>query len=177
MSGSWIQTISGKVFYPMAPREEDVDISDIAWALSMQCRFAGHVKYFYSVAQHSVLLSRSLPPKHALWGLLHDASEAYLVDVPRPIKNELPAYKQAEDRLTACIAKVFELTMPIPELVKELDSRILFNEKEVLLNSSAIEWQWHLPSISGVVIRPWSQQEAFEQFLERFEEIGSNRPL
>ena len=85
--GDWIQTFTGRAFYVLDPRPEDVDIEDIAHALSMQCRFAGHCREFYSVAQHSVTASWLVPPEDALWGLLHDAAEAYVVDLPRPIKR------------------------------------------------------------------------------------------
>ena len=85
--GDWIQTMSGVIFYPLDPRPEEIRIEDIAHALSHQCRFAGHCREFYSVAEHSVRVSRELPQEFMLWGLLHDASEAYLVDLPRPIKR------------------------------------------------------------------------------------------
>lgn len=74
MRSDWIATFTGGVFFPLAPRVEDVRISDIAHALSMLCRFAGHTRGFYSVAQHSVLVSRLCSQQDALWGLLHDAS-------------------------------------------------------------------------------------------------------
>jgi uncharacterized protein len=86
-TGDWIQTYTGKQFWPLSPLPEDIVIEDIAHALSMQCRFGGHVRTFYSVAQHSVHVSLLVEPQYALWGLLHDAAEAYLVDLPRPIKK------------------------------------------------------------------------------------------
>lgn len=86
---SWIQTFSGRQFFPLEPRVEDVCIEDIAHGLSNLCRYAGHCECFYSVAQHCLLVSRVVPREHALRGLLHDASEAYLIDVPRPIKHSI----------------------------------------------------------------------------------------
>lgn len=89
----WIRTFTGKRFYPLKPTIEDIDILDIAHALSNQCRFSGHSKWHYSVGQHSVYVSqvvRSLggSPTDIMWGLLHDASEAYLVDLPTPVKRQ-----------------------------------------------------------------------------------------
>lgn len=108
LRGDWIQTYSGRAFYPLAPYPQDVCIEDIAHALSQLCRFGGHCRRFYSVAEHSVLLSRVVVPEFQLWALLHDASEAYLVDVPRPIKKQLPAYVEAERRVMAAICARFE---------------------------------------------------------------------
>ena len=117
----WIQTHSGKAFYPFAPRPDDIDIEDIAHALAHQCRFGGHVSKFYSVAQHCVLIARVLhaqgfDKRTILAGLLHDATEAYLVDLPSPVKNMLPGYRDAENRLAAVIAEKFDLPPVEPEL-------------------------------------------------------------
>src|SRR4051812_6540197 len=86
--GDWMQTISGKAFFPLDPRPADVDIQDIAHALAFQCRFGGHVKEFYSVAEHSVRVSLICAHEDAKWGLLHDATEAYLSDIVRPVKRD-----------------------------------------------------------------------------------------
>src|SRR6266700_4788978 len=101
--GDWIQTAMGRKFWPMDPRSGEVFIDDIAHALSMLCRFGGHCIRFYSVAEHSVLLSRVAEPRFKLWALLHDASEAYLADVPRPVKPALVGYKDAEERVQRAI--------------------------------------------------------------------------
>lgn len=92
--GDWIQTYTGRQFWPLDPKPEEVCIEDIAHALSQQCRYAGHTIRFYSVAQHSVEIALRVPRAAALWGLLHDAAEAYLVDLPRPVKYLMPAYKR-----------------------------------------------------------------------------------
>src|SRR5580692_700756 len=118
--GDWIQTATGRQFWPMDPRPDEIFIDDIAHALSMLCRFGGHCLRFYSVAEHSVLLSRVAPQKHKLWALLHDASEAYLVDVPRPIKPMLVGYKAAEEKIQRAIAVRFNLHFGIPEDIKSL---------------------------------------------------------
>ena len=96
----WIQTHLGIQFIVLEPRFENIHIGDIAHALSMNCRFNGHCKDFYSVAEHSVHVSRILDddPNLALWGLLHDASEAYITDLPRPVKNAMPQFEEIEER-------------------------------------------------------------------------------
>src|SRR5262245_13325006 len=100
---TWIQTFTGKMFYPLDPRVDDIDIHDIAHHLAMKCRFTGACNKFYSVAQHCVIGSRFIGAQFKLWFLLHDAPEAYLFDAARPIKRERPFIKQDEDRLMACI--------------------------------------------------------------------------
>src|SRR5438128_5709421 len=101
--GDWMQTYTGRRFYPLAPAIEDVDLRDIAHSLAHQCRYAGHVDRFYSVAEHCVLLSRAVPAEYALDALLHDAAEAYVVDVPRPLKRNLAGYAEIEDRALSTI--------------------------------------------------------------------------
>jgi hypothetical protein len=153
----WIQTRTGKKFYPFAPRPEDIDIEDIAHALSMLCRYAGHTSQFYSVAEHSVHVAEALvlagQPKHVVAaGLMHDATEAYLVDLPRPVKNGLPGYKDAEVRLAAVIAEKFGLPPVAPPIVKEFDTRILRNEAEALLGPGVDGWWESLERLEGVTI-------------------------
>ncbi|MDO4254358.1 MAG: hypothetical protein Q4C81_04310 [Kocuria sp.] len=97
--GNWMQTYTGRRFYPLDSRPEDVDVVDVAHALSMQCRYNGHVRLFMSVAEHCVLVSRLVPSEHALWGLLHDATEAYVGDMVRPLKLHMPEYRAVEDRV------------------------------------------------------------------------------
>lgn len=94
-----ICTASGVRFSLLDARIEDVRIEDIAHALAHQCRFGGHTVDHYSVAQHSVLVAREVPPEYALVGLLHDASEAYAVDLPAPIKQLMPEYQECERRI------------------------------------------------------------------------------
>jgi hypothetical protein len=142
--GSWIQTYTGKQFWPLDPRPEEIVLEDIARALSHQCRFSGHTKYFYSVAEHSVNVARLLdkePEGTRLWGLLHDASEAYLVDVPRPVKWFLPQYKEAEELLHQAIAERFGLGWPIPDAVHHADNVMLATEAHHLLGPSPAPWE------------------------------------
>lgn len=121
MLPTWIATYTGKVFHPLCDGDTPLDIRDIAHALSNLCRFGGHTKLFYSVAEHSVLVSRLCPPEDKLWGLLHDATEAYLVDVPAPVKNMLPAYVAAENLLAQRVADNWGLSWPMPQSVLHAD--------------------------------------------------------
>jgi len=96
----WFLTASGKRFWPLDPRPEDICIEDIAHALSHICRFGGHVREPYSVAQHSVIVSMIVKPENALYGLLHDAAEAYAGDMVRPLKRGMPAYRSIESAVS-----------------------------------------------------------------------------
>ena len=141
--GSWIQTYTGRAFWPLDPHEDDISLLDIAHSLSHQCRFAGHSSHFYSVAQHSVLVARIVPKKYALWGLLHDASEAYLVDLPRPIKNSGALgrnYKKAEERVMSIVCRKFGIPEKQPACVKEADDRILATEARDLMTVHPYAW-------------------------------------
>lgn len=172
----WIQLISGKPFYPLEPRPEEIQIEDIAWALSHICRYTGHVKRFYSVAEHCVLLSLAAPPEAQLWALLHDASEAYLHDLPRPLKPHIPDYKEIEDRLMMCVAERFGLELPEPQVVRDLDYRITFNEKAQILATPSIPWTFQGDPIPGLRIRCWSPKVARRKFLDRYRQLaGGNR--
>lgn len=167
----WMQIYSGRAFYPLEPREEDIDIVDIAHALSRQCRYAGHIEQeHYSVAEHCVLISLALPEEYALAGLLHDAAEAYLVDVPRPIKSSLHGYTACEATLERVVFEKFGLSLPMPAIVKEYDTRILHDEQKVLMKSPPMPW--NIPGGPlGVEIHCWSADIAKQMFLMRFDEL------
>jgi uncharacterized protein len=137
---AWIQTYTGKQFYPFRPEIDKIDIVDIAHALSNLCRYTGHSKIFYSVGLHSVYVSDLLPEKHKLWGLLHDASEAYLADMASPIKKMFPTYIKAEERLMKVIATKFGLEWPMPPEVLRADYKMLATEKSQLLGRAPAAW-------------------------------------
>lgn len=140
MPDTRIQLHSGVVFDPLHPDFRLINIEDIAHALSNQCRFSGHVTEFYSVAQHSLHVSEAVeaavPGQQlpALWGLLHDATEAYLQDVPSPLKHALfgDKYRHAEGRLMKAIASRFELG-PEPDVVRRADLHMLVTEVRDLM--------------------------------------------
>lgn len=163
----WINTRSGVAFRPLDARAEDVKTSDIAFALSNLCRYAGHVE-FYSVAEHSVIVSRivtalggSLLDRRA--ALMHDATEAYLVDLPRPIKHapELAPYRAAEARLGAVIAARYGLKTLEPPIVQQVDGEMITLESERLIVNMHPDWTFRVPA--GPVSR-----EAFRDFTSMY---------
>ena len=168
----WMQTYTGIAFYPGHPRAEDVNLRDIAVALSRESRYAGHTKEFYSVAQHSVLVSYYVPKHLALWGLLHDASEAYVKDLPYPLKRLLPQYKVIEKNVMRVIAEKFHLSWPEPAEVKAADNLLLVTERRDLMNQKPRPWRAaDLPEPLAFRIVPWSSKVAENAFLARFEAI------
>lgn len=145
--GDWIQTYTGKRFYPLDPRADDIDLVDIAHALSLVTRFGGHAVRHYSVAEHSILVAchvaRDDPdPQVVLAALLHDASEAYLGDVPRPLKHlpEWVAYREAEARVEQIIAAKYGLPWPMPAVVAHHDHRALATEYRDLVAIKSTPW-------------------------------------
>jgi len=141
LRGEWMQTYSGKRFYPEHPIAEDIDPKDIVHALSRLCRFGGHIDKFYSVAEHCILVSEGVSEENAIYGLLHDATEAYIVDVPRPVKRLLTNYKELEDRVWNAICVRFNLDPVMPQEVIEADTRILLTERAALFKNAEVgEW-------------------------------------
>ena len=169
--GDWMQTATGRRFWPMDPRADDVSIEDIAHALSMLCRFGGHCLKFYSVAEHSVLLSRLAPPQYKLWALLHDAAEAYMVDLPRPLKSSLPEYKVAEAKVMRAISVRFHLHLGCPDEVKALDQAILADEREQNMAESSHPWEQRMPDPLGIKLQFWDPERARAQFLAQFDAL------
>jgi hypothetical protein len=131
-----ILTHSGKLIDPFNPDPDMIDISDIAIALSRQPRFAGQTKLFYSVAEHSIRVSNKVDYRFKLTALLHDASEAYLLDIPRPLKHRMPEYLTAEDNLMKIICNKFGAIYPLPDEVKKADNLLLEDEMENVMLSS-----------------------------------------
>jgi uncharacterized protein len=168
--GDCIQTYTGKAFWPLDPREDEICIEDIAHSLSLQCRYAGHCNYHYSVAQHSVLVSRALPEKYKLWGLLHDASEAYIIDVPRPIKRFLTNYVEIESNIMSVIAGKFGLSAKMPAEVKRVDSAILHDEMLQIMKKPQGDLKLPEPPL-GITIHQWIPSYAEEVFLETFNDL------
>lgn len=128
-----IRTYTGISINVFDPKLEDICIEDIAHALSNQCRFSGHTVRFYSVAEHSVRCAEMIDKKHALTALLHDASEAYLVDLPTPIKRVMPEYREAEVNMMRIIAEKFCFEWPLPTMVKQVDKAMLQLEWDNLM--------------------------------------------
>lgn len=169
-SGDWIQTFTGRQFWPLDPRPEEIFIEDIAHALSQLCRYNGHCEYLYSVAQHSIYVGRILPPELKLAGLLHDAAEAYCADVPRPIKKHLRDYAEIEARLQVAIGQRFGIDPDLFECaaVKAADNSVLLAEKRQLMKQPPKEWEEVGVPEAEIVVVPWSTEVAKWTFLETF---------
>jgi hypothetical protein len=171
--GDWFQTYTGKKFYPFDPRPEEICIEDIAHSLSMQCRFAGHCREHYSVAEHSVRGSAYLRGELALHFLLHDAAEAYLVDLPRPLKRTGVfgwLYRRVERRLELVIAEAFALPFPHSPVIKQVDARMLMTEKRDLLTDPPAAWKESesmFPPFADT-IKPLTPSFAEHCFLNRY---------
>ena len=167
----WRDTITGRRFDYATPENYKFDIEEIAHALSQLCRFTGHTKEFYSVAQHSVMVSWLLPPELRLIGLLHDAAEAFVGDINAPLKQLLPQVKELENRIQAAIYKQYGVvdTIRAAAMVKEADIRMLMTEKRDLMPGMPLdEWgDWvkrYKPMRAK--IEPWTPQYARYQFIE-----------
>ncbi len=171
----FIETYTGRAVRPLHSHVEDISIIDIAHALSNQCRYAGHTEFFYSTAQHCCLLAdyvakdRKGTALDCLQILLHDSAEAYLVDIPRPVKQFMPEYRKWDRALTMCIREWAGLgRLPIPEWQDEVDSRIVSDEREqVHGDMSDNDWE-HYALPLGVSITPWVPAIAEQQFLLRY---------
>ena len=168
---SWIQTYTGRQFFPLEPRPDDIDIRDIAHSLSLQCRFNGHCRGFYSVAEHSVRVSRILDGRERLWGLLHDAAEAYISDLPRPLKATAPGFRAAEDRLLEVIVARFGLAWPMPAHVAHADEVLLATEMRDLMAPPPAPWLLDARPLAETVV-PVAPDAAERMFLARFAELG-----
>lgn len=171
--GDWMQTCTGRAFYPMDPRPQEIHIEDIAGALSKLCRFGGHTLRFYSVAEHCVVMAEASPDLFKLEALMHDASEAYLSDVIRPIKSFLTNYTDIERNLERCIAERFALPFPMSPGVKQLDNRILADEREQVMATPPQDWRLVEPPL-GVTLHCWTPEKAQFEFLAAFTRYGGH---
>ena len=180
--GPYLQTVSGRWVNPFDPDPEQLDPGDIARALANQCRFGGHSRAFYSVAQHSVIVSRLVEERggdaeDVFAALMHDASEAYLGDMPHPLKHRSPlgaAFKEAEEHLEAAIRERFRIRAHVPE-IKRADRALLATERRAFSAES-----WHWPELEGVEpldleLEAWPPDRAAEAFAARFAELDARR--
>jgi hypothetical protein len=180
--GPYLQTVSGRWVNPFDPDPEQLDITDITRALANTCRFGGHCRSFYSVAQHSVIVSelveqRGGDAEDAFAALMHDASEAYLGDMPHPIKHRSElgaAFKAAEDRLEDVLRERFKIKPDVPE-IKRADRALLATERRAF---SAEDWHW--PELEGVEpldlqLTAWPPDEAAAKFAARYAQLETAR--
>ena len=174
---SSIQTLSGKHFNYLDIQQDAIEIEDIATALSHICRFAGHLPEFYSVGQHSVLSSLLVPQEFALEALLHDAAEAYLQDIPAPLKHLLPDYRAMEIRVDAAIRQKFGLPDEQHPTVKYADLVMLASERRDFEIDDGTVW----PMLEGIiptdqfVINPVRPGQAYRMFMNRFHQLMERR--
>ena len=151
---NWIQTFSGKKLDPLNPQPQSLDIESIVHALTNVCRWGGHCKIHWSVAQHSILVSDILRHQgHSeeiqFWGLMHDAAEAYLGDVCRPVKKRIGFEKYESPLLKVILRHVANLSGEIPEVVHQADNIALVSEANLLFDAPVDKWteKYH--------IEPW----------------------
>ena len=163
-----IRTYTGNTFHYEDMSPKDVSIADVSHALSHICRFTGHVKVHYSVAEHCCRVSDLCSPENKLWGLLHDASEAYCSDLPRPFKRliGLEPYRTYEKRIMCIICERFGLPLEEPKEVKAADMRLLVTEQRDLMVNAGPEWYDVKPLLD--LITPWTAEVAKEELLKRF---------
>lgn len=180
---AYIHTFGGKRWKHADPQPDDVLLEDISHALSNLCRFTGHVKQFYSIAEHSLRVSYLCPPEHQLWALLHDASEFAVGDMNRPLKYSpgMGVYKMYEMKAKTAIMEHFGLAQEQPLCVKLADDKMLVTEQRDLMwgiTSAGNVQKDRLHNVEPLAekIVPMSPEQAERTFLMRFYEItGQNR--
>ena len=176
MGARYFRTFTGREIDPLDPKPDKISIFDVAHALSQICRFVGHTTAFYSVAQHSVHVSKHVPQEDALWGLLHDASEAYLCDLPAPIKRdpEMSIYRIAEDRLMLAVCERYSLPPEMPHSVKIADKVLLATEFRDVTTMDDLAWirnECGVEPVANYCIVAWPPIVAEKRFMDRFEEL------
>lgn len=149
------------------PIKGTLNIEDIAHSMSMQPRFGGHSKTFYSIAEHSVwvankILEKGHSKKVAFCGLMHDTTEAYLVDIPKPIKVELPDYNNLEEILMKKLAKRFKFEYPLYKIVKTVDRL-------------ALDYEWINVVTTETPDKTMTQPEAKEAFLKLYKKLSPKK--
>lgn len=180
MASSVIQTKTGRGIDPFRPQPEQICLEDIAWSLSHQCRFTGHCNAFYSVAQHSLRMAREMESRGwyetGRYAALHDATEAYLHDIPSPVKRrpEMAFYRAVEHQLAGLIYQKFGLSMRVPtdieQKLKEADLRMLATEcRDLITPSATVQWQ-PLPAPYTLRIEPLAPLEVYPEFLRFLQE-------
>lgn len=170
----WFLHGSGREVNPHNVLLGDLDPYYIAKSLSKICRYNGHTRHFYSVAQHSVYVSQVVPPEHAMCGLMHDGPESICQDIIRPLKLVWKEYKSIEDKIWEKFAIRFGLPREIPPEVKRADNEVLLAEREQLLPKSETKWEF-TEQPANIKIIEMSDREAFDFFIDRWNEIIRTR--
>ncbi len=171
----WIETFESKfVQYVRLNEPTNFNIEDIAHSLSNLCRFNGHCKHFYSVAQHCCIVAEHMRRPFKLTALMHDAAEAYIGDIPRPIKGMFPGLKNLENHLQAQIFANFGLPFPYPRDIDIIDSRLLLAEGHQLFKKPVHWTVGKLEPLDYKFTMLWSPETAEVKFLQKFEEYSIN---
>lgn len=176
MNAPYVSTFLGNRFYLTRPQIDDVAIEDIAHGLAYQCRFNGQTNAFYSVAQHSLMVMDLVPPDHRFAALLHDAAEAYLGDMVKPLKNLFPEFSVIEARVMAIIGEKFGLDLTHLALsIKQADLVALATEKRDLMPHSTEPWSY-LAEVEPLphAIAPMSPEKAKEAFLVAYQRFSAD---
>ena len=175
---TFIKTFTGRKFDYVNPTVDQVDPLDIAHGLSHLCRFGGQVKTFYSVAQHSVLCAQVAKEQYndpvlAMYALMHDASEAYCIDVPRPLKKLLANYADIESKVQDKILEKIGLkeSSKYYEQVKEIDNRMLVTEANALLTGGSAGFTDPIAKPYDIMVVPWNSESAKRRFLLTFAKL------
>jgi hypothetical protein len=158
---NWILTHTGKSFHLFEPDADMIDPRDISHSLAHLCRFNGHTREFYSVAQHSCIVADLVPEEHKLAALLHDAPEAYLGDLTRPLKQRMHAYQTFEYAAWQRICERFDLPLFLPACIHQANMIALATERRDLMPTDPAIWDC-LVGIQPMaeIIRPWPAAEA-----------------
>lgn len=173
---AWIQTASGRAFSLTAPDPADVDLGDIAAALSKIARFNGHTRRPYSVAQHCCFVASIVPEEFALHALLHDAAEAYVGDIVTPLKKIVPLFSVIEARVHRAVCKQFGVTEEIPVCVIEADRIALATEVHQLLDGVPVNnWTSRYPHPLPVTLPYWESYEAAQEYTKRVSRLLADR--
>lgn len=170
-----ISIVGGGYFDFLNPSKSEYTIDTIATALSNLCRYTGHVTRFYSVAEHSVLVSRIVPAKYALEALLHDASEAFVGDVSSPLKKLLDRYQEIEDEVQKSIAEKFNLVYPFPDEIHKADKQLYWSERREIAPAVDLLWNKAFRASKRVEPQGWTPKVAKKRFLARYQEIINDR--
>lgn len=170
-----ISLANGDFFDFLAPEKHKYDIECIAYSLSNQCRYTGHSSSFYSVAEHSVLVSKLVTdPALRLTGLLHDAGEAFVGDVASPLKQLLPDFKRIEESVNAALAKFYKLPYPFPDEIHQADKAAYRTEAAQLTKAYDKLWYINHPTLD-IEIKCLSPKGAFREFMNRYEFLTNDK--
>lgn len=167
----WMETRSGVRFQFMDPQPEQIVLEDVALALSRACRYGGHTRRFYSVAEHCCLMSDWVmrqpwgSPADALTALHHDDAEAYIGDLPRPAKQNIPQFKAVETGIDRAVAARFGTAYPLPAWLKRADTAILVDERSQVMAQSGNRWM--IDNHAPLGVRTWWLMGRFSWWVRR----------